>query len=361
MGSSSSLAVFARAANGQELEAADGAEDADAQASGYHQMSDYLDLLHQRKRAKVSLRDPGRSVAIVTTASLPWMTGTAVNPLLRAAYLANNEDRQVTLLLPWLSKPDQERVFPNSVTFESPADQEAFVREWAQKRTGLACSFKVRFYPGRYAPEKGSILPVGDITQYIPDAEADVAVLEEPEHLNWFHHGRRWTDKFQHVVGVMHTNYLDYARREERGHIKEALLRHINAWVCRIYCHKVIKLSDAVQPLPREETMFVHGVSPNFLRVGEAKAAAAAEGQRVWGKGAYFLGKVLWAKGYTELLQRLQEHSSATGDNVPVDVFGTGPDLPEVQHAACSSSLNLKFNGPRDHADSTLQVGAVQT
>jgi digalactosyldiacylglycerol synthase len=46
-------------------------------------------------------------------------------------------------------------VFPNSVTFDSPADQEAFVREWAQKRTGLACSFKVRFYPGRYAPEKG--------------------------------------------------------------------------------------------------------------------------------------------------------------------------------------------------------------
>jgi hypothetical protein len=262
--------------------AGEGAAGAGAAAGGppavYKQLAEYFDRLEEdrrrRRRARQggaysSLREPGRNVAIVTTASLPWMTGTAVNPLLRAAYLANEGveadgdtggaaaasadgsrgalgsvesggssggggRRKVTLLLPWLNKSDQERVFPGAVTFESPDDQEAFVKEWAQKRTGLPCNFAVKFYPGRYAPEKGefavvaagaswclmvvwrdalrscspalpphsmphlshhgippttptppgSILPVGDITQYIPDSEADVAVLEEPEHVS---------------------------------------------------------------------------------------------------------------------------------------------------------------------------------
>ena len=37
--------------------------------------------------------------------------------------------------------------------------------------------------------------------------------------------------------------------------------------------------------------------------------------------------QVLWAKGYTELLDRMKEHNSRTGQNVHVDVYGSGPDL----------------------------------
>ncbi len=69
--------------------------------------------------------------------------------------------------------------------------------------------------------------------------QADVAVLEEPEHLTWFHHGTRWTDKFTHVVGIMHTNYLDYARREENGQFKEQFLGALNYAVTRMHCDKV--------------------------------------------------------------------------------------------------------------------------
>lgn len=73
----------------------------------------------------------------------------------------------------------------------------------------------------------------------IPDKIADIAVLEEPEHLTWYHHGRRWKTKFRKVIGIVHTNYLAYVKREKNGLMQAFLLKHINSWVIDIYCHKV--------------------------------------------------------------------------------------------------------------------------
>lgn len=135
--------------------------------------SDMMLQLQKRKYADEDpeyascLNTPGRSVNIFTTACLPWLTGTSINPLLRAHYLANPAmDRQVTLYVPWLNKADQSIVYPHNLSFETPEAQEKYVREWVTQRTGQDTKhFSIAWYPGRYAPEKGSILPVGDITQ----------------------------------------------------------------------------------------------------------------------------------------------------------------------------------------------------
>ncbi|KAG5023054.1 hypothetical protein JHK82_018957 [Glycine max] len=173
------------------------------------------------------------------------MTGRAVNPLFRGAYLSEFAKQKVTLLVPWLCKSDQELVCPNNLTFTSPEEQEAYMRSWLEERIGFKADFKISFYPGKFSEARRSIIPAGDTSQFIPSRDADIAILKEPEHLNWYHHGKRWTNKFNHVVGIVHTNYIEYIKREKNGALQVFLVKHINNWVTRAYCHKVFRLLDA--------------------------------------------------------------------------------------------------------------------
>jgi hypothetical protein len=76
-------------------------------------------------------------------------------------------------------------------------------------------------YPALYSSTLGAIIQSSnDIITCIPKKDRDVVILEEPEHLNWYHHGARWTDEFGHVVGIAHTNYLQYARYNTEGVVK---------------------------------------------------------------------------------------------------------------------------------------------
>ncbi|CAO2039131.1 unnamed protein product [Urochloa humidicola] len=297
--------------------------------------------------------DNKRHVAIVTTASLPWMTGTAVNPLFRAAYLAKGTKQDVTLVVPWLCKSDQELVYPNSMTFSSPEEQETYIRNWLEERLGFESNFKISFYPGKFSKERRSIIPAGDTSQFIPSREADIAILEEPEHLNWYHHGKRWTDKFNHVVGVVHTNYLEYIKREKNGALQAFLVKHINNWVTRAYCDKVLRLSAATQDLPKSIVCNVHGVNPKFLKIGEKITADRESGDSSFSKGAYFLGKMVWAKGYRELIDLMAKHKSDL-EGFKLDVYGSGEDSQEVQTTARKLDLSLNFFKGRDHADNSL-------
>lgn len=289
-------------------------------------------------------------IAIFTTASLPWMTGTAVNPLFRAAYLSKSGEWEVTLLIPWLSLKDQGLVYPNKITFSSPLDQEQYVRNWLEERTEFPSRFSIRFYPGKFSLDKRSILPIGDITEWVPDEEAFIAVLEEPEHLTWYHHGRRWKNKFQLVVGIVHTNYLEYVKREKHGSIIAFFLKYANSWVTRIYCHKVIRLSAATQDLPRSIVCNVHGVNPKFLEIGKIKLEKQQRGEAAFTNGVYYIGKMVWSKGYRELLQLLSDHQDELS-SLKVDLYGSGEDSDQVQEAAKRLKLEVRVNPGRDHAD----------
>ena len=87
------------------------------------------------------------------------------------------------------------------------------MRDWIQKNApdADATSLKLGWYPSRYATGLGSILNLDDITSHIPSDKNDIVILEEPEHLNWYRNGPRWTSRFRHVCGIAHTNYEAYA------------------------------------------------------------------------------------------------------------------------------------------------------
>lgn len=322
-------------------------------------------LRKRRRRADVTplkpslLTAPGRTICVVTTAALPWRTGTAVNPLLRVAYLATDPGRKVILVVPWLSLADQKRLFPPGLYFNSKLDQTLYIKKWSKDRTGFEPRFKIYYYDAIYYERLGSIFATGDLPDVIPDGEADVAILEEPEHLNWFQFGTRWTAKFKHVIGIIHTNYLAYIKDQNAGAfgaINEIALSKINNWVCRIHCHKVIKLSDAVQQLDRSVTCNVHGVAHGFLRIGEAMAVPKEAGAPRFSKGVYFIGKAVWGKGYRQLLDVLSVQAALPPPSKPlhVDVVGAGEDLEEIRAEAEQKGLDMEFLGGKDHADESL-------
>ena len=196
---------------------------------------------------QTDLADLSKRILIVTTAALPWKTGTAVNPLLRAAYLTRGRTEatggSVTLMLPWLERPeDQKRVYGENNVFATPDEQEANIRTWLRESANMPHESEaliLAWYTAWQNPVENSVYSMGDITSLIPGDSIDICILEEPEHLNWYvcrtvdtclcfegnrldssllrpffryrAPGESWTKKFKHVVGILHTNYFQYA------------------------------------------------------------------------------------------------------------------------------------------------------
>ena len=166
---------------------------------------------------------PERHIHIVTTAALPWFTGTSINPLLRAAYLHrqtqqySNKEPWVTLVVPWLELPHDQQALYHKV-FKNQQEQEDYIRSWLRDEADMAdaadpqTGLQLLFYPARYHDGMRSVFAMGDIMANMDPDKMDVCVLEEPEHCNWFRcPGQGWTKRFNYVVGIVHTSKWNVA------------------------------------------------------------------------------------------------------------------------------------------------------
>lgn len=251
------------------------------------------------------LSNKDRRIWVITTASLPWRTGTAVNPLLRALYLTRGRPSQyVTLMIPWLTnKQAQQQLYGQQ--FDSRESQEAWIRKYCRDRANCAQEepeLRIWFWKGSYHSGFGSIFPAEDICSLVPKEEADVAILEEPEHLNWWRTPPKekgeeaewgWTQRFSYVVGVLHTNYSAYAKQYGMGTavVTAPALNGLSALVVRAYCHRLIRLSATLTSLDKEleTTCNVHGVRDEFF----AKPEQVVEDKSL--APVYFIGKICMA------------------------------------------------------------------
>jgi len=355
-----------------------------------------------RCTAASDLRRPDRHFTIVTTAALPWLTGTAVNPLLRALSLARS-GRPVVLVLPWIEQEDQLKLFPPGKLYDNTEEQEVAVVEWCTERAKLDTTklpITFRWYSARYNKPTASIFPNGDIAANLhPGDPRDALILEEPEHLCWYHHGSRWVNLFSHVVGIVHTNYQDYiiapgsSSPMVPAQMKEFVIFAVSSLVCSAYCDVNIKLSDTIMPLPNEVTQNVHGVRDEFIAVGDemgksggqlppvvtdllpGKQKAAESLVKAWedkGDGAasskpasvYYLGKALYEKGWGELLSLLEDAGDKLA-GLQIDGFGSGNNYEDIVDRAQSltaregDATSLRMQPGRDHADESIHGYSV--
>jgi digalactosyldiacylglycerol synthase len=272
-----------------------------------------------------------KKINIITTAAIPWFTGTSINPLWRAIYLARS-GYQVRLYLPWIKTESQRLFFPNQLIFKTQEEQRNYIFSWINNGNHIN-QMDILFYQAEYISPLKSIYSKQKFKDIIKPC--DILILEEPEHLltfqplAFFNFNQKGNFK---VIGIIHTNYEYYLSRmvvKFLSKISSVCLRIFNNFIIKNNCEISIRLSAAVPKYKNSVICNVNGVPERYFnRINQVDLQ----------NKTYFIGKLIWEKGLKELVDLCLEACL-----YELDIYGDGKSRQDIITYSNSKGLNFNF------------------
>ncbi|MBN2069039.1 MAG: hypothetical protein JW739_05315 [Opitutales bacterium] len=267
-----------------------------------------------------------KSVGFMSTAGLPWFTGTSIIPLQQAVYL-KKRGYDTALYLPWL-KPERQKHCYQKHLFRSPEEQAAYIRNWLPEDLRAYCP-ELLFYPATYSKKLGSTVPMRNPARVLK--EHDSLVLIDPEHLFALYPWSRIRRKQAWVIGEVMTNYEYFFS----PHVPRFVAKQLQAY-CRFIlqrmCHRLAPIS-AVQKdicaLSKSSVVPLNAADRQFFRPPPSSR----------NRQYYFIGKLIPEKGLAELFNNLQ----ACGVD-SIDLYGAGAQS-EVETLAAKAGISPNLKG----------------
>ncbi len=271
-------------------------------------------------------------IVVLSTAALPWRTGPSMFSIWHAGGFARL-GYKVALGLPWLERPSQIRLWGKEL-FKTPQEQEDRIRQEA-KHLGVPPLPDIFFFRSIFSKSVYSIFITQDPFKAGPPAR--YYVLQEPEHLGWLPHiTPRKKLAAEKVLGIVMTNYGYYIRRPARPDLE--LLARIVEWrnkrLMRKHADVITPLSPAIdlQDLNHPiDTRQVTGVLDTYKTVEPVSSD---------NKSVYFIGRLVWDKALDVVIE------TAHALNLPIDIYGEGPHLAEMEQMTERLQSPVRFMGP---------------